>query len=224
MATSGTYDFSLPFDELLEQASLRVGGEALLGTETRTSRRALNLLFTDLSNRGVLLSTLEETKTTVTNGTAIVTCSANTLDVMDLVVRRAGTDLAATRISFNDYNAIPKKDQQGRPTQYFVNRQTDNTYIYLWPTPDNSTDVLVFWRTRFIMDAAKLAEDPDLPRRFWPALVSGLAYYLAMGRGLKFPLDRLLTLKGQFEEDLSYVLSEDSERVSFFATPKFFRR
>ena len=223
MTTSGTTSFSLPLDELLEQASLRVGGEAILGTEARTSRRALNLLFTDLQNRGVLLHTLDQVLTTVATSVAIVTCSSDTLDIMDLVVRRSGTDLAATRISFDDYNAIPVKTQSGRPTQYFVNRQRDNVLIYLWPQPENSTDVLVYWKVRFIQDAGALANDPDFPRRFWPSLVSGLAYYLALQRGMKFPLDRLALLKGMFEEDLANVLSEDSERVSFFAVPKFSR-
>ena len=223
MTTSGTTSFSLPLDELLEQASLRVGGEAILGTEARTSRRALNLLFTDLQNRGVLLHTLEQVLTTVVDGVATVTCSSDTLDLMDLVVRRAGTDLQTTRISFDDYNTIPLKTQSGRPTQYFVNRQRDNVQIYLWPTPENSTDILVYWKVRFVQDAGALANDPDFPRRFWPALVSGLAYYLALQRGMKFPLDRLALLKGMFEEDLANVLSEDSERVSFFAVPKFVR-
>lgn len=221
MATSGTTDFTLPLDELLEQASLRVGGEPTLGTEARVSRRALDLLFTDLQNRGILLHTLQQVQVTLTTEVATISCSTDALDILDAVVRRNGTDLMMRRIGYGEYLDIPRKDQTGRPTHFFVNRQRDNPYIYLWPSPENSTDILIFWKMRFVQDAGKLSNTPDMPRRFWPALVAGLAYYLALNRGLQFPMDRLAMLKMEYEDQLTHATEEDRERATLRIVPRY---
>jgi len=221
MATSGTTNFSLPLDELLEQASLRVGGEPTLGTEARVSRRALDLLFTDLQNRGILLHTLEQVLVTLTSAVATISCSTDTLDVLDAVVRRNNTDLMMVRMGYGEYLDIPRKTQQGRPTQYFVNRQREYPLIYVWPAPENSTDILVYWKMRFVQDAGKLSNDPDMPRRFFPALVAGLAYYLALNRGMQFPLDRLGILKAEYEEQLEHATYEDRERATLRIVPRY---
>lgn len=221
MATSGTTNFSLPLDELLEQASLRVGGEPTLGTEARVSRRALDLLFTDLQNRGILLHTLEQVLVTLTSAVATISCSTDTLDVLDAVVRRNNTDLMMVRMGYGEYLDIPRKTQQGRPTQFFVNRQRENPLIYVWPAPENSTDILVYWKMRFVQDAGKLSNDPDMPRRFFPALVAGLAYYLALNRGMQFPFDRLGMLKAEYEEQLSHATDEDRERATLRIVPRY---
>ena len=221
MATSGTTNFSLPLDELLEQASLRVGGEPTLGTEARVSRRALDLLFTDLQNRGILLHTLEQVLVTLTSAVATISCSTDTLDVLDAVVRRNNTDLMMVRMGFGEYLDIPRKTQQGRPTQFFVNRQREFPLIYVWPAPENSTDILVYWKMRFVQDAGKLSNDPDMPRRFFPALVAGLAYYLALNRGMQFPLDRLGILKAEYEDQLMHATDEDRERATLRIVPRY---
>lgn len=221
MATSGTTNFSLPLDELLEQASLRVGGEPTLGTEARVSRRALDLLFTDLQNRGILLHTLEQVLVTLTSAVATISCSTDTLDVLDAVVRRNNTDLMMVRMGYGEYLDIPRKTQQGRPTQYFVNRQREYPLIYVWPAPENSTDILVYWKMRFVQDAGKLSNDPDMPRRFFPALVAGLAYYLALNRGMQFPTDRLGILKAEYEEQLQHATEEDRERAPLRIVPRY---
>lgn len=223
MTTSGTYNFSLPLDELLEQASLRVGGEPTLGTEARVSRRALDLLFTDLANRGILLHTLEKIEVTLTSAVATVTCPGDTLDVLDMVVRRNNTDVQVVRIGYGEYLDIPRKTQVGRPTTYYVDRQRDAPIIYLWPAPENSTDIMVYWRMRFVQDAGALTNTPDFPRRFWPALVAGLAYYLALNRGMKFPETRLAILKAEYEEQLTHATEEDRERASLKIVPRYRR-
>lgn len=223
MTTSGTYNFSLPLDELLEQASLRIGGEPTLGTEARVSRRALDLLFTDLANRGILLHTLQKVETTLTSAVATVTCSSDTLDVLDMVIRRNDTDVQVVRIGYGEYLDIPRKTQQGRPTTFYVDRQRDAPIIYLWPAPENSTDIMVYWKMRFVQDAGALSNTPDFPRRFWPTLVAGLAYYLAMNRGMKFSTDRLAILKAEYEEQLTHATEEDRERASLRIVPRYRR-
>lgn len=234
MPTSGTSSFSLPFDELLEQASLRVGGEPTLGTDARTTRRVLNLLFADLENRGVLLHTIDQVLTTLVSGVATISCPSSTTDVLDMVVRlysgssgtsgTSYTDFPMHRLSFDEYLEIPRKQQAAsRPYWYFVNRQTNGPIIYVWPQPSGTSSAIVYWRVRFINSATKLADDPDFPRRFYPALVAGLAYYLGMQRGMTFPLDRLAVMKTEYEEQLDHAFGEDRERANLRIVPKVYR-
>lgn len=222
MATSNSTSFSLPLDELLEEAVARAGGEPTLGGEARSARRrALNLLFTDLQNRGVLLHTLQQVAVSLSTSVGTVTVSSDTLDVLDMALRRSSVDHSLERISFTDYLQISNKTRTGRPTRYFVDRQRDAPIIYLWPLPENTTDQMVFWKVRFVQDAGALANDPDFPRRFWPTLVSGLAYFLARSRGIRFPLERLGILKTDYEEDLMRALGEDRDRTTFRIIPGY---
>lgn len=226
MATSGSFSFTLPFDELLEQATLRVGGEPTGGTEARTARRALNLLFTDITNRGYPLHQIELVQTALVSAVATVTCSLECYDVLDVVVRTStsGADIPLERLGFGEYLQISSKTQQGRPSQFYIHRRRDVPVFYLWPSPDRSDYVLHYWRARQPEDVTKLAEDPDYPRRFFPALVAGLAYYLAMGRGMAFPMDRLAMLKADYEEQLRNAMEEDRERATFKVRPRYRRR
>ena len=52
--------------------------------------------------------------------------------------------------------------------------------VKLWPTPDSSNYQLISYRIQRIDDVNTSAEDPDVPSRFIPCMVSGLAYYMAM--------------------------------------------
>jgi hypothetical protein len=228
MATSGTSQFSLPFDELIEQASLLVGGEATLGTEARTLRRALNLLFIDMQNRGILLHSLEQGLTSLVSGVTSINCASSTIDLVDMVARVYSgtnyTDFPMQRKSFDEWLEIPIKTQTGpRPYWYWVDRKTDGPVIHIWPTPVSPAATIVYWRVRFLQSASKLADDPDFPRRFFPALVSGLAYNFALQRGMAFPMDRLNMLKANYEEQLMHAFGEDRERVNLRIVPKVYR-
>jgi hypothetical protein len=225
MATSGSNTFTLPLDELLKEASKRAGGDPILGQEAGSTSRALNLLFIDMQNRGILLHTMEQVQVTLTSAVATISCDDNCLDVLDMVIEVSGIDIYAERISWGEWLEIPKKDTAAlRPTRYFVDRRRDRPVITFWPVPNTDTAIAKYWQVRFVEDATMLAEDPDMPRRFWPALVWGLAYYLACGRGLQFPMDRLQYLKMEFESSLDLAMGEDRERTTFRAVPRLRRR
>ena len=65
MTTSGTYNFSMDIDEVIQEASEMIGGEQTLGNEPKSARRSINLLLQDWQNRGVLLWTANTTEVTV---------------------------------------------------------------------------------------------------------------------------------------------------------------
>ena len=78
MTTSGTTNFDLSIDDLIEEAFERCGMRMQGGYQLSSARRSLNLLFLDWANRGLNLWTIEEA-TFVLTGTAEITLSASPL-------------------------------------------------------------------------------------------------------------------------------------------------
>lgn len=225
MATSGTTAFSLELTELVEEAFERCGAEMRSGYDLRTARRSLNLLFADWSNRGVNLWTVEQGSLSLVAGTATYSLPTDTVDIFEQVLRTgAGSastqaDMPVARVSVMTYATLPNKLQQGRPLQLYVDRQSPTPTVTLWPVPDSAqTYTLVYWRLRRIEDAGNGVNTMDVPFRFIPCLVAGLAYYLA----LKVPggLERLDVLKAQYDEAWQRAADEDRDRAPVRLVPR----
>ena len=226
MTTSGTATFNLDLNEAVEEAFERCGAELRTGYDLRTARRSLNLLFADWANRGINLWTVQQDSIDLTQGNNTYNLPLDTVDLLEHVIRtRAGNvstqvDLTITRISVSTYSSIPNKLQQARPIQVWVNRQAPTPTITVWPTPDQTgVYKFVFWYLRRIQDAgAGGTYTQDVPFRFLPCLVSGLAYYLS----LKIPgaMDRLPVLKAQYDEDFERAASEDREKAAVRFVPR----
>jgi len=127
-----------------------------------------------------------------------------TASVLEAVVQRDSQDISITRISRQEYLSIPTKTTQGRPTQFYVNRQITPT-ITLWPAPENSTDAIIYYRVKRIQDVDAATNTADIPFRFLPCLVAGLAYQLS----LKKAPQRTQILKMLYEEEFERASSED---------------
>jgi hypothetical protein len=214
MATSGSRDFKLDVSDVIEEAYELIGLEMRTGYDARKARRSLNVMFQDWMNRGVNLWTVNEVNLTLTSGTDTYALNAYDVDLMEVAIRRSGIDYTMDRITREDYLNIPNKTQTGRPTQIYFERSSTPS-IKLWPVPDNSTDVLVSYRVQRIEDADALTNDVDVPSRFIPCMVSGLAYYMA----LKMAPDRAQMAKQIYEEDFARAANEDSEWGSLFVRP-----
>lgn len=224
MATSGTTTFNPDLTEIVEEAFERCGGELRTGYDLRTARRSMNLMFTDWANRGVNMWTMEQGQQILTPGTATYNLPADTVDLLDHVIRTgAGSastqaDLTITRISEPTYSSIPNKLQQARPIQIWIERLNTPRFT-VWPVPDNSqTYTLVYWRLRRIQDAGDGVNTMDMPFRFYNAMVAGLSYYMA----LKVPggIDRLQILKQQYDEAWQLAADEDREKAAVRFVPR----
>jgi len=225
MATSGTAAFNMDLTELVDEAAERCGYEIRTGYDLRTARRSLNLLFADWANRGVNMWTFEQGSITMIPGQATYDLPADTVDLLEHVIRTgAGSaatqaDLTITRISVSTYATIPNKLIQARPIQVWIERLQAAPRITVWPTPDASqTYTFVYWRLRRIDDAGSGVNTMDVPFRFIPCMVAGLAYYLA----LKVPggLERLGILKQQYDEAWQLAADEDREKASVRFVPR----
>ena len=90
-------------------------------------------------NRGINFWTVEQTTTTLSASTASVTLESDTVDVIEAVIRTgSGTsqvDYPMERISVSNYAQIANKTTEGRPVNYWVDKQRDAPVMYLWPVP-----------------------------------------------------------------------------------------
>jgi hypothetical protein len=224
MATSGVANFNLDLTEIVEEAFERVGGEMRTGYDLRTARRSMNLMFADWANRGLNMFTYEQGSIALIPGQATYNLPDDTVDLLEHVIRTgAGSastqaDLTITRISVSTYATIPNKLQQARPIQVWIER-LNTPRITVWPIPDNSQlYTFVYWRLRRIQNAGEGVNTMDMPFRFLPCMVAGLAYYLA----LKVPggTERLQVLKAQYDEAWDLASSEDREKAAVRFVPR----
>ena len=176
-------------------------------------------MFADWANRGVNLWTIEQVTTNLTAGTSSYTLNSFDIDIVSAVIRQINgsttTDIQLTRIGRSEYLNIPDKASTGRPTQYFLDRQT-TPVVKVWPTPDSAaTYRLVANTIQRIDDVTASAQEPEIPSRFMPCMASGLAYYIA----LKKNPERVPLLKQQYEQDFQLAADEDRGRASLHLVP-----
>jgi len=217
MATSGTTDFNLSIDDLVEEAFERCGMRPTSGYQLNSARRSLNLLFLDWANRGLNLWTIEQATYTLTQGTKEITLPTDTVNVLEAIIRQTSqginSDVYIERISREDYLNVPDKTSEARPAQFYVQR-ANPTKVFFYPAADQ-TYTFVYYQIRRIQDAGGYTNTADINFRFLPCLASGLAYQLS----LKFAPDRTAALKAIYEEDFLRAAMEDRDTASVQFVP-----
>jgi hypothetical protein len=216
MALSGTSDFELDVAEYIEEAFERCGLEVRTGYDLKTAKRSLNLMLAEWANRGLNQWTIKQRSFTSTQGDGDVPVSSDVIDVLSVVVRRSNTDYALDRVSRDTFLSIPNKTTQGRPSQFFLDRQI-TPVLKVWPVPENSTDVIIYDALTRMNDADSQTNTLDMPFRFYPCLAAGLAYYISMKRAP----NRVQLLKAVYEEEFERAMTEDRDRSSFNVVPQY---
>ena len=218
MATSGTRTFNLNVATAIEEAYELAGLEARTSYDAVTARRSLNIMFADWSNRGIQMWEVAKTEVTLTEGDNDISINAYDIDVLDAYIQRTVngivTDYQLTRIDRNEYISVPTKSTKARPTQFWLER-LKTPVIHLYPTPENSTDKLIYYVWQRIQDATDSVNDADIPSRFMPCLASGLAYYLC----LKKNTQKLSVIQPLYEKNLEDALRYDEDRSSVHLDP-----
>ena len=219
MSTSGTTDFNLSIDDLIEEAFERCGMRMTSGYQLSSARRSLNLLFLDWANRGLNLWTIEEATFPLVEGSRVLNLPLDTVNVLSAVIRQTTTgqqqDVSIDRISREEYLDLPNKTTQARPAQFYVER-SNTPQAYLYPAADQ-VYTFVYYRIRRIQDAGNYENTSDVNFRFLPCLASGLSYMLS----LKYMPDRTGALKQIYEEDFLRAALEDRDTASFHIVPDF---
>lgn len=221
MTVSSTSSFILDARGVINLAVSRVGGEESTGWEWRMARMNLQLLFQEMQMRGVNLWTVEFAEQALTLDDGDYTLSADVIDVLDMSVYDSSdsprTDLPVERISRADYEMKPDKTQNGLPYQCFVDKQRDDITLYLYQIPSISTYVLRYWYVRRLYDQTSFSDNLDVPVRWLPAIVSGLAYYMGRARRTTLGLEFVRELEREWERDyqIASVNDQDSAALRF---------
>jgi|TARA_R110000803_G_scaffold77194_3_gene142053 hypothetical protein len=227
MTTSGTTAFNMDFTEIAEEAWERAGREMRSGYDLRTARRSMNLLTIEWQNRGINLWTIDSHSFDLISGTGQYTLPSDTIDLLEQVIRTGAgsvstqSDLPISRISVSTYSSIPNKLSTGRPIQVWVERLRDAPKINVWPVPDNDDYKFVYWRLRRVEDAGSGVQTADMNFRFFPCLVAGLAYQIAMKTPELSP--RAPMLKAEYDEQFNLAAGEDREKASVRFVPRMSR-
>ena len=232
--TSGTATFEKGFSiaDIVEESYESIGIQGVSGYQLKSARRSLNIIFQEWSNRGLHYWEIANNDITLVNnqnvytmfrstsdGTSSATAVYGVDDVLEASFRNAdNVDFPLTKINRSAYQALSNKTDTGVPTQYYVQRLIDRVTITLYLTPgsDEAGKKLNYYYVKRIQDAGDYTNDADVPYRFVPCMIAGLAYYLAQ----KYAPDRIQVLKMLYEDELQRALNEDGSSSSSFITPK----
>jgi|TARA_R110002126_G_scaffold57626_1_gene152590 hypothetical protein len=218
MALSGSTNFEPNVTEFIEEAYERCGLELRTGYDLKTAIRSVNLMLAEWANRGLNQWTIEQGTETVVEGQNDYPLNANIIDVLDVVVRRTvnnvPTDISISRVSRSEFINIPNKTTKARPSQFFFDKLS-TPVLKVWPAPENSTDVLVFNKIVRMDDADKATNTMDMPFRFYPCFVAGLAYYISLKKNPQLTPQ----LKAIYEEEFRRAADQDEDRASFRVRP-----
>ena len=240
--TSGTTTFDKTFsiDEIIEESFERLGIQDVTGYHLKTSRRSLNIMLQEWGNRGIHYWEIAETNIDMiegqaeykffrasSDGTSATTTPTNGIygmsDVLEAQLRSNRTqttqsDSPMTKVDRSTYAGFSNKLSKGTPNQYWVQRFIDHVSISVYPTPDStnaSKDMHIYYIKR-IQDIGAYTNATDLPFRFVPCMVSGLAYYLSM----KYNPQLTQQMKMLYEDEFQRALQEDGSASSTYITPK----
>ena len=234
--TSGTviFDKNFSIDEIIEEAYERIGSQGVSGYQLKTARRSLNILFQEWGNRGLHYWQIANNDITLVadqavytmfrstgDGTSDATAVYGVDDILEAVYRNSSNvDTPLTKINRSTYQALSNKTSTGTPTQYYVQRFIDKVTITLYLTPGSSEagNKLNYYYVKRIQDVGDYTNATDVPYRFVPCMVSGLAFYLAQ----KYAPERVQAMKLYYEDELQRALEEDGSSSSAYITPKVY--
>ena len=234
-----TFDKTFAIDEIIEDAFERIGLNSVAGYQLKSARRSLNILFQEWGNRGIHYWEIGELDLDLIEGQAeykffreaadgtSATSNPNGVygisDVLEAQLRNNRTattqsDSPMTKVDRSTYAGFANKLSKGTPNQYWVERFIDKVTIHIYPTPDstNASKDIHFFFIKRIQDVGDYTNATDVPFRFIPCMVSGLAYYLAQ----KFKPELVQQMKLVYEDELARALAEDGSASSTYITPK----
>lgn len=201
----------MPLDipEVIDEAIGMVTGEQASGHDVQRARRAINLILAEWQNRGLRLWKVSSGSITTVAGTASYATETDLVDILDVTL--TGADARwLTRISRSDYERRDFLDTAGTPSQFYLDRQKAPR-VFLFPEPDAAFTVEYHYVAAFT-EVANGGDTLDMPDRFIPALIAGMAHRIAVGKP-QVPAELRRDLKNEYEQQFNMARIEDRERT-----------
>lgn len=230
MSTSGSVDFGLVTNTLIEEAASICGisseGESISAYTYADAKRSLNLIAKAWSASGHIWIKTEASVTLVAaqaNYALATLFSKKPSRVLSVrrKVTSGGVETPLLELSREQYFDQPNKTTASVPTSFYYDPQRATGALYLWPTASAATaaaQTLNVTYLRPIEDFDGSGDDPDLPQEWTLALVYALAEQLALKYHRPPELrreiaERAAVYKAQIE-------SWDTEPASLFLQPE----
>ena len=193
-------------------------GTVRIGTEDITY-----VGFSGLELTGVTRGAHSTTAATHSDGAAVTNYVPGFSDIEQCSLRtnmgaNTQSDAALGKVDRSTYSGYANKESEGTPSNFWVQRFIDRVTMTIYPTPDASNagkNLHIFFVKR-IQDAGTYSNATDVPNRFIPCMVSGLAYYLSQ----KYRMEKTQAFKLLYEDELARALQEDGSAASTYITPK----
>lgn len=215
---SGTSNFSLDVDDILEAALDPLGGQHTSGIEASKARRTLNLILIELQNKNIPLSKLQITALALISGTASYLIDASISDILECTIKQGTTEIPITRYGMKEYNNIPVKTTANRPNLFATQRLDDQVKVYFWPVPNASTFTVNMLTAVRVDDINAAYQKVDLPYRYLPVLIKWLTYELSKSK-MGVPEGDRQRFEKDYKEALMDAFEEDRERSDFIIRP-----
>jgi hypothetical protein len=143
-----------------------------------------------------------------------------TLNQTQVLLANMPNEIPMARLNRDDYVNLPNKTFEGRPLQFWCDRQLNNPVLYLWPVPSAQfiTAQVVIWVKRYIMDVGTMTQEIEVPQRWYDAIVYLLAARLAEETPTVDP-QMIAILDQKAQRALLEVEGEERDNSPIYMTP-----
>jgi len=224
MSISSSTSFDLTRTGIIRVAYQLIGvvpaGEDPSTAQLSLGTDLLNVELKALQNRGIILTKLDETTTTLVQGQAEYSTASDTLDIdsrTPYVTDTSGNDFPVKFISRAMYMRLTEKETESQPSQMYVERGTTISF-FLYPTPDASWASITYPRVKLLTDMDSADINTGLRSKYLRGIVFWLAADLAFHHGL---LEKQRFLKAEWEQAISEAVNDDTERGPIQIKPDY---
>jgi hypothetical protein len=223
LTSSGTYNFSLSNSNLslASYERIQIRAPELRQEHMVSAYREMNLLLSRWSNQTPALWKVVRTQTILTAGTATYTLPQYQTIILDasIVLNFGGSNESRryiTPISRTEYLSYANQQAQGAPTVFWADRLITPTVTF-YPVPDGGGPYTFDYFSVYQMQDANLAggETPDIPYRWYDAMIADLAHRLS--RIYAPNLEQLRKLDAKEAWDIA--AAQDTENVPLTLAP-----
>lgn len=140
------------------------------------------------------------------------------LNVLEFVTANLPNEIPMYKMNRDDYSNLPDKTFDGRPVQYWYNKQRERPLMELWPAPQYQFTFaqIVTYTQRYVQDVGTMVQDLDIPQRWFLAVICEVARQAARSiKEVKRDLIPELDAEAGLQTRVAWDSETDSSRASF---------